>query len=121
MGTADSDPHPTPMLVPELPAVAMLASGRNHVVALTFDGELLAWGLNSSNQVGEDGIGEFVDDIASRSCRMALCLPGAGVFTAPSGEAKGRSIAGATKLLSLCGFHDVLKASRAWFCSCSRS
>lgn len=62
-GTSDSEPHPVPSLVPELDGVAMIANGRDHVLAVLADGTVRAWGLNASNQVGEVGIGGFVDEV----------------------------------------------------------
>lgn len=47
---------PTPALVPGVTDVAMIASGRDHVLAVRADGTVMAWGLNASNQVnGSDG------------------------------------------------------------------
>lgn len=62
-GTDDSQPHPSPSLVPGLENVAMIANGRDHVLAVLHDGTVRAWGLNASNQVGADGIGGFTDDV----------------------------------------------------------
>lgn len=42
---------PTPALVPNLANVAMIAAGRDHVLAAKRDGTVVAWGLNASNQV----------------------------------------------------------------------
>lgn len=64
-GTDDTAPHPAPALVPGLEGVAMIANGRDHVLALLRDGTVRAWGLNGSNQVGADGIGGFTDDVLS--------------------------------------------------------
>lgn len=64
-GTDDTTPHPAPSLVPGLEGVAMIATGRDHVLALLHDGTVRAWGLNASNQVGADGIGGFTDDVLS--------------------------------------------------------
>jgi alpha-tubulin suppressor-like RCC1 family protein len=64
-GTEDSEPHPAPSLVPGLENVAMIANGRDHVLAALHDGTVRAWGLNASNQVGADGIGGFTDDVLS--------------------------------------------------------
>jgi alpha-tubulin suppressor-like RCC1 family protein len=64
-GTDDTAPHPAPSLVPGLEGVAMIANGRDHVLALLHDGTVRAWGLNASNQVGADGIGGFTDDVLS--------------------------------------------------------
>lgn len=43
--------HPVPALVPNLTGVVMVATGRDHVLALKRDGTVWAWGLNGSNQV----------------------------------------------------------------------
>ena len=64
-GTEDGAPHPSPSLVPGLEDVAMIANGRDHVLAALHDGTVRAWGLNASNQVGADGIGGFTDDVLS--------------------------------------------------------
>jgi alpha-tubulin suppressor-like RCC1 family protein len=64
-GTEDSAPHAAPALIPGLENVAMIATGRDHVLALLHDGTVRAWGLNASNQVGADGIGGFTDDVLS--------------------------------------------------------
>lgn len=64
-GTSDSAPHPVPSMVQGLEDVAMIATGRDHVLAVLHDGTVRAWGLNASNQVGEDGIGGFSDDVLS--------------------------------------------------------
>jgi alpha-tubulin suppressor-like RCC1 family protein len=64
-GTEDSSPHPAPSLVPGLESVSMIATGRDHVLALLHDGTVRAWGLNASNQVGADGVGGFTDDVLS--------------------------------------------------------
>lgn len=64
-GTEDSLPHPVPSLVPGLESVAMIANGRDHVLALLHDGTVRAWGLNASNQVGADGIGGFTNNVLS--------------------------------------------------------
>lgn len=42
----------TPLLVPGLTDVVVLANGRDHVLAARNDGSVYAWGLNGSNQVG---------------------------------------------------------------------
>ena len=43
--------NPTPAQVPGLTDVTMLATGRDHVLALKRDGTVWAWGLNGSHQV----------------------------------------------------------------------
>ena len=42
----------SPLLVPGLTDVVMLATGRDHVLAARADGHVWAWGLNASHQVG---------------------------------------------------------------------
>ncbi|MCW5808717.1 MAG: hypothetical protein KIT31_40580, partial [Deltaproteobacteria bacterium] len=42
---------PVPALVPGLGGIAMLASGRDHVLAAAADGAVWGWGLNASHQV----------------------------------------------------------------------
>jgi alpha-tubulin suppressor-like RCC1 family protein len=52
-GTASSSTTaaPTPALVPGLAAVVMIASGRDHVLAVTSSGTVWGWGLNASHQI----------------------------------------------------------------------
>jgi len=51
-GLEDDDPHSSVGLVPGLPPIAMVAAGRDHVLALTEDGSIYGWGLNASTQIG---------------------------------------------------------------------
>lgn len=60
VGTEDTESHPTPAVVAGLPEIAMLATGRDHVLALAKDGSLWAWGLNASTQVGPEMLGDPV-------------------------------------------------------------
>lgn len=64
-GSADDEAHPSAAPVPGLADVVQIAGGRDHVLALTSDGSLYAWGLNSAQQVGPTGIGGFEDDVLS--------------------------------------------------------
>ncbi len=59
LGNGSTHANPTPVAVPVngLENVIGLASGRDHVIAITRNHELYGWGLNASNQVGEGGIG----------------------------------------------------------------
>lgn len=46
---------PTLVPMPEGVRIASVANGRDHVLALTTDGKVYAWGLNASSQVGFNG------------------------------------------------------------------
>ena len=50
-------PQSTPVQVPGLPPIEQIATGRDHVLALTRDGEVWGWGLNRSGQVGPEALG----------------------------------------------------------------
>lgn len=52
-GTVDEDTHPTPTQVPGLTDVVDIATGRDHVLALSADGTVYAWGLNTNGQLGD--------------------------------------------------------------------
>ena len=54
LGAPDDDAHGQPIAISTLPPIAMLATGRDHVLALSKQGELFAWGLNASTQVGPE-------------------------------------------------------------------
>ena len=83
IGTDDSDAHPTPALIEGLEEVVDLANGRDHVVALTRTGELFGWGLNASNQLGqqpdwEDGEVHEVAPLTTIDASLNLARVGAG-------------------------------------------
>lgn len=46
---------PTLVPMPDGVRIASVANGRDHVLALTTDGKVYAWGLNASSQVGFNG------------------------------------------------------------------
>ena len=52
LGASDDDAHEQPATIDTLPPIAMLAAGRDHMLALSKQGELFVWGLNASTQVG---------------------------------------------------------------------
>ncbi len=52
-GTQDGDAHSTPVAVPGLSNVVLLASGRDHILALHDDGTVSSWGLNNNGQLGQ--------------------------------------------------------------------
>lgn len=52
-GTQDGDAHSSPIVVPELSNVVLLASGRDHILALHDDGTVSSWGLNNNGQLGQ--------------------------------------------------------------------
>lgn len=60
-GIADDEPHPEPAPVPTLADVVDIASGRDHVLALTAAGAVYAWGLNRSGQLGIGLSGDEAD------------------------------------------------------------
>lgn len=64
LGNGSTHTNPTPVAVPAsgLENVIGLASGRDHVIAITRNHELYGWGLNASKQIGEGGIGGSVDN-----------------------------------------------------------
>lgn len=51
--STSTEAQATPLLVPGLTDVVMLAVGRDHVLAARADGSVWAWGLNASKQVGD--------------------------------------------------------------------
>lgn len=59
-GVVDDDAHIQPQHVDTLPEIAMIATGRDHVLALSREGEIFAWGLNASSQVGDESQGSDV-------------------------------------------------------------
>ncbi|MDT4953778.1 MAG: hypothetical protein QOJ02_1916 [Acidobacteriota bacterium] len=52
-GSADTNPHPTPVALPSLTNVAAVAAGNEHSLALLSNGTIRAWGNNSSGQLGD--------------------------------------------------------------------
>lgn len=53
-GQVDEEPHPTPTKIAGLPPIASIAGGFRHVLALTRDGRILAWGGNFTKQIGPE-------------------------------------------------------------------
>ena len=56
VGDGSTDPRPVPVMVSDGhagPRFAAVAAGESHTLALTDDGAILAWGRNSSGQVGD--------------------------------------------------------------------
>ncbi|MDF2697273.1 MAG: Regulator of chromosome condensation [Labilithrix sp.] len=51
-GTTDANRHATPTLVPNLTDVIDIATGANHLVALTANGSAYAWGNGTNGQLG---------------------------------------------------------------------
>lgn len=56
-GDEDTSPHPEPLIVTNLPAIKDVAAGRSHVLALTVEGKVFAWGQGSSGQLGDGSSG----------------------------------------------------------------
>ena len=52
LSVKDTDEHSTAVQIPVPDTVSAIANGKGHVLALTTRGEVYAWGLNSSSQVG---------------------------------------------------------------------
>ncbi|MET0790611.1 MAG: hypothetical protein ABW061_03755 [Polyangiaceae bacterium] len=67
----------TPLLVPNLSNVTVLANGRDHVLAARVDGSVYAWGLNASNQVGPS-TGDVLSPIAVSNVSDAVAVYGNG-------------------------------------------
>lgn len=55
-GAASDDPITSPVKVIGPPPIAMIATGRDHVLALDFKGHLWGWGLNASTQLGDEAV-----------------------------------------------------------------
>ncbi len=66
-GTEDTNPHNAPAQITSLSDIIMLATGRDHVLALDARGQIWAWGLNASFQVGEETLGDPVTSPVERS------------------------------------------------------
>ncbi|MBX3232890.1 MAG: hypothetical protein KIT84_42290 [Labilithrix sp.] len=67
-GTIDKDRHATPAKVAALADVVDIASGRDHLLAVSADGYVLSWGLGASGQLGHgdpSGEGEFASPVAT--------------------------------------------------------
>jgi len=52
LGTIDTDAHPTPTQIPLEDPIEAISLGKGHALALSRNGEVYAWGLNFSSQVG---------------------------------------------------------------------
>lgn len=52
LASEDTDVHSTPVQIPLPQAITAIAAGRDHVLALGKSGQVYAWGLNFSSQVG---------------------------------------------------------------------
>lgn len=57
LGDKDGSPHPVPLVVPNLVSIKDVAAGRDHVLAVTAEGRVYAWGLGSSGQLGDGSSG----------------------------------------------------------------
>ena len=55
LGTSDSSPHPTPVVVPGLSDVAFIAAGAGFNVVVRKDGTVWTWGQNTYGQLGTTG------------------------------------------------------------------
>ncbi|MDI3283488.1 hypothetical protein [Polyangium sp. 15x6] len=71
IGDEDISPHPSPLIVPNLVDVVDVAAGRDHVLAMTTSGNVYAWGLGSSGQIGDGSAGI----LAVRPQPVPLVLP----------------------------------------------
>ncbi|MDC3961088.1 RCC1 domain-containing protein [Polyangium jinanense] len=71
IGDEDISPHPSPLIVPNLVDIVDVAAGRDHVLAMTTGGNVYAWGLGSSGQIGDGSAGI----LASRPQPVPLVLP----------------------------------------------
>ncbi len=60
IGSADEDPHPTPMPVPSITEVASIAVGLRHSCAALVDGTAKCWGYNLDGQIGNGTSGANV-------------------------------------------------------------
>lgn len=56
-GDQDTSPHVDPLIVPNLTGVEDVAAGRDHVLAVTEEGVVYAWGRGSSGQIGDGSSG----------------------------------------------------------------
>jgi len=52
LASEDTEVHSTPVQIPLPQAITAVAAGRDHVLALGKSGQVYAWGLNFSSQVG---------------------------------------------------------------------
>jgi hypothetical protein len=57
LGDQDASPHPDPLITTNLVGVKDVAAGRDHVLAVTTDGKVFAWGQGSSGQLGDGSSG----------------------------------------------------------------
>jgi alpha-tubulin suppressor-like RCC1 family protein len=92
-GTASSSTAaaPMPALVPGLAGVVMLATGRDHVLAATAAGDVLAWGLNASHQVNgtEDDVLSPVAIAHVADARAVYANGNQGFYEDPAGRLLG--------------------------------
>lgn len=77
-GADDTDPHSVPTQVPGLTDVFDVAAGKDHVLAITSQGALWAWGLNQSGQVGDGSSGADADVFAPKA--ITLPAPARAIF-----------------------------------------
>lgn len=56
-GTADADPHPTPLLIAGTKDFYAITAGANHFCAVNWEGLMSCWGSNSAGQIGTGAVG----------------------------------------------------------------
>jgi alpha-tubulin suppressor-like RCC1 family protein len=78
LGVEDAEAHPAPVQVPGLSDLHDIAAGKDHILAITAQGQLYAWGLNQSGQVGDGTSGADADAFAPKP--ITLPAPVRAVF-----------------------------------------